>query len=321
MQYGSIDPRLLTAIRRQPSDIQDELLTTALIESGGRLDAIGDGGHSGGPFQENDYGRGAGIPMANRMDADATTKRASREFQQYSRKGLSDGALAYAAQRPADKGSYLKKYAAARNRALAILGQRSTAGGAAASTPARKPPSTSLRASAPELDLSSAVAQSLGGQQAGKPMDLLASLSAAVLQHEQDRRAAPAQTVAEPERVDAAAKRVKGGAQVDQMDLSPAGDYTWANQLAKKYGLSLASTYRSPAKNAAVGGSKTSAHMSQGAATDFSGTPAQMAALARWAMKSGQFREVFYDPIGQWDNGRFSKKAIGGHSDHVHITR
>jgi hypothetical protein len=98
------------------------------------------------------------------------------------------------------------------------------------------------------------------------------------------------------------------------------GSYKWAEELAKRFGLALASTYRSPAKNRAVGGSKTSAHMRRGAATDFAGSPAAMRKLAEWAIRSGRFREVFYDPVGQWDNGRFSRRGIGGHSDHVHIT-
>jgi len=34
----------------------------------------------------------------------------------------------------------------------------------------------------------------------------------------------------------------------------------------------------------------------------------------------GGLAEAFYDPLGQWDNGRFSSKGIGGHSDHVHVS-
>jgi hypothetical protein len=30
--------------------------------------------------------------------------------------------------------------------------------------------------------------------------------------------------------------------------------------------------------------------------------------------------EAFYDPLGQYDNGRFSNQGIGGHSDHVHLS-
>lgn len=35
---------------------------------------------------------------------------------------------------------------------------------------------------------------------------------------------------------------------------------------------------------------------------------------------SGSLAEAFYDPLGQWDNGRYSTKGIGGHSDHVHLS-
>jgi len=34
----------------------------------------------------------------------------------------------------------------------------------------------------------------------------------------------------------------------------------------------------------------------------------------------GALAEAFYDPIGQWDNGRFSPRGIGNHSDHVHLS-
>jgi hypothetical protein len=34
----------------------------------------------------------------------------------------------------------------------------------------------------------------------------------------------------------------------------------------------------------------------------------------------GALAEAFYDPIGQYDNGRFSSQGIGGHSDHVHLS-
>lgn len=100
----------------------------------------------------------------------------------------------------------------------------------------------------------------------------------------------------------------------------PDGSYKWAEDLARKFGVRMSSTYRDPAHNARVGGSRTSRHMTRGAAVDFAGTPAQMRALALAAMASGKFKEVFYDPVGQFDNGRRSPRGIGGHSDHVHIT-
>jgi hypothetical protein len=99
-----------------------------------------------------------------------------------------------------------------------------------------------------------------------------------------------------------------------------APDESWAQSLAKKFGLTVGSTYRSPSRNASVGGAKGSRHMTHGGAADISGSASQMAALARWAIKSGLFAEVFYDPVGSLDNGRFSKRGIGGHRDHVHLS-
>jgi hypothetical protein len=61
------------------------------------------------------------------------------------------------------------------------------------------------------------------------------------------------------------------------------------------------------------------------------GTPPQPATAPEGAAKSspstpemktikGALAEAFYDPIGQWDNGRFSPQGIGNHSDHVHFS-
>lgn len=92
-----------------------------------------------------------------------------------------------------------------------------------------------------------------------------------------------------------------------------------AQQLAKRFGLKITSGRRSPEENRRVGGSPTSAHLT-GRGFDFAGPPDRMMALARWAGNQGSFGEVFYDPWGQWDNDRYQRQGIGGHSDHVHIT-
>ncbi|MER6198810.1 hypothetical protein ABT234_15795 [Streptomyces sp. NPDC001586] len=59
----------------------------------------------------------------------------------------------------------------------------------------------------------------------------------------------------------------------------------------------------------------------QGRAIDVAGAPDAMAkffrAFERLATGSG-VRELFYDPLGGYDNGH-RIGAIGGHSDHVHI--
>ncbi|WP_025907158.1 D-Ala-D-Ala carboxypeptidase family metallohydrolase [Priestia flexa] len=77
-----------------------------------------------------------------------------------------------------------------------------------------------------------------------------------------------------------------------------------AIDIAKQYGLTLTSGYRSPSKNASIGGSKTSFH-THGLAYDFAGTPSQMQKFAEWAKTSGLYSEVIYNN--------------GDHKDHVHV--
>jgi hypothetical protein len=115
-------PALVAAIKRRTSDpeFQSVLLATALAESGGRLDAIGDNGNSGGPYQENSAGRGHGIPMPQRFDPDASTARAVREFSRY--RTSDPGVWAARAQRPADPTGYAAKVRALLPAAQSILG-------------------------------------------------------------------------------------------------------------------------------------------------------------------------------------------------------
>lgn len=56
-----------------------------------------------------------------------------------------------------------------------------------------------------------------------------------------------------------------------------------------------------------------------GRAIDISGDAAAMAAFFKWAIRYRP-TELFYDPLGQYDNGRYSTKGIGNHSDHVHLS-
>lgn len=99
---------ILAAAQRYgvPADL---LVATTLIESSGRLEAVGDGGASHGPFQENDNGRGSGLSIAERRDPRASADRAAREFASFQARGYRGGALAAAAQRPADPGGYAAK--------------------------------------------------------------------------------------------------------------------------------------------------------------------------------------------------------------------
>jgi hypothetical protein len=90
-------------------------------------------------------------------------------------------------------------------------------------------------------------------------------------------------------------------------------------KLAKRYGLTISSGYRSPSANAATNGSPTSYHMS-GRAIDVN-VDSNLRRLARYARKHpGQFTEFFFDPLGWYiKNGKIYKGAIGGHGDHGHI--
>lgn len=121
MAYNT-DPRLLNAIRQAPADLQPELLATTWVETGGRLDPVGDNGQSFGPYQEYTGGRGAGLTPAQRRDPVASTQRAVKEFSQYKAKGLSGGALAAAAQRPANSGAYASKVDSLLAEARSVLG-------------------------------------------------------------------------------------------------------------------------------------------------------------------------------------------------------
>lgn len=117
------DPRLLQAIRQQPVYLQLPLLTTALIESGGNTRAVGDSGNSRGAFQENIRGRGAGLTPQQSFDPLASTQRAAREFQTFYGRGARGADLAYRAQRPADRSSYVQRYNRILGEAQRILGQ------------------------------------------------------------------------------------------------------------------------------------------------------------------------------------------------------
>lgn len=298
-------PALVKAIKQTTPDpeFQQVLLATALAESGGRLDAVGDQGNSFGPYQFNRRGRlaSAGYTPQQAMDPYLATKATAAEFANF--RGSDPGVWAARAQRPADPTGYAAKIRALLPEAQRILG--GAPGGAAftgtattATPPGGFDPGTMNRIAAYLARSEKAV---LSGQDPPDIMPLLAKLRF---------RQTPIQAPSLP--------LVAGGY---SGPTSAGADYGWANQLGKQFGLTVSSTYRDPEHNRRVGGSPTSAHMRRGAAADFSGSPAAMRALAEWAIRSGRAKEVFYDPIGQyWDNGQLVKGAIGGHSDHVHIT-
>lgn len=134
------DPSLLAAIQRfaAPGDRALALATT-LVESGGRLDAVGDGGQSHGPYQEYTQGRGAGLSFAQRRDPAASTQRFLRELASFKAKGLTGAELAYATQRPADRAGYIRKINAALPIAQQLLAGAGGGGGGSSFSPPAAP--------------------------------------------------------------------------------------------------------------------------------------------------------------------------------------
>ena len=111
-QYG-VDPAVLIA--------------TTIVESGGRLDAVGDGGKSYGPYQMYQGGRlkTAGFTPQQAMNPYMSTRAAAQEFATYARKGYKGAELAVRAQRPADYAGYMRKINAALPTAKAYLAGQS----------------------------------------------------------------------------------------------------------------------------------------------------------------------------------------------------
>src|SRR5262245_6548660 len=94
-QRAGVDPRLALAVAWQESGFDDE--------------AIGDNGHSVGPFQENDRGRGAGRSFEDRADVRASARRFLAELAVTQRRtGTKGGRLAALTQRPADQAGYAR---------------------------------------------------------------------------------------------------------------------------------------------------------------------------------------------------------------------
>jgi hypothetical protein len=137
------NPQLVTAIRSSGASYDDQViaLATSLVESGGRLDAVGDHGQSFGPYQEYTGGRGAGIAPAQRMDPVASTQRFLRELATFRARGFTGGELAYRTQRPADHGGYVAKVNQAIPVARGLLG--GAVGKATAASGSSLPPGAS----------------------------------------------------------------------------------------------------------------------------------------------------------------------------------
>lgn len=102
----------------------DLAVAIALVESNLDNTIGGDGGHSWGLFQLNDWGMGYGMSVEDRQDpwTNARIALASLAQTQAQQPGLDPGSLAAASQRPADRVGYAVKV----NRALAAVQARST---------------------------------------------------------------------------------------------------------------------------------------------------------------------------------------------------
>ena len=95
-------------------------------------------------------------------------------------------------------------------------------------------------------------------------------------------------------------------------------------------GLKSSSTYRSPERNSAVGGSSTSDHL-RGEAIDFSNSGSgnfqeDGRALVQYMLSNGQAlgvdQIIFEDKNYLWRNGAWvTGSPVSGHDDHVHIGR
>lgn len=143
------DPKVLQALRDNAARFsnaadREAYVAAAIVESGLNPRAVGDGGQSGGLFQEYSQGRGAGIPMSERFNPVGNARRAADEFLRYQGK-YSGPELAYRAQRPADHSGYLSKLRAATAQARQILagGAPSAGGQPAVAQPIAEPQGTS----------------------------------------------------------------------------------------------------------------------------------------------------------------------------------
>lgn len=158
MAYGYPD-KLRSAIVQAAKkhgipDAANEMLAATLVESGGRLDAVGDSGNSHGPFQENRYGRGSGVSVQSSRDPVQSANRAAKEFAAFVKKGYSpkgfNPELAYAAQRPANKSDYIKKLNANLSKARQILAGGSDVSGVQTNEAHLQPKGVSSQPDAPD---------------------------------------------------------------------------------------------------------------------------------------------------------------------------
>lgn len=277
--------------------------------------AIGDHGTSGGPFQLHQGGalpRGRSLGWAG---SNAGIEYSIRRMAESGARGLHGRAAVEAIsrrfERPADPGTEIQ-------RAMAFYG---SSGGFRAKAP--KPPiqfhaTASARQSGVDSSKGALLAYVLGNLQnyattgvASSPEGIAALLSQ------------PGQAPTQADRI--APTHIRGRQSVEGANSGHLGGPTGfatvptryatrggitlnrsvleqAESVATRFGMRINSGLRTPERNRAVGGATHSDHLT-GNAVDYTGTPAQMTALYRWA----QGRYPYVEPMAQ------SK-------DHVHIS-
>lgn len=107
-------------------------IATAKQESGFDPKAIGDGGHSIGLYQENDFGAGAGMTFAQRADPVGSVQRFAQRVKDVIASGFTGtpGQIAAAAQRPLDSVGYAASVDSLYGQyATGVTGGQGTAGG------------------------------------------------------------------------------------------------------------------------------------------------------------------------------------------------
>lgn len=306
------DPAVIAAIRRFSARYgvdPNAVRSIGAVEGGNRRGAVGDHGTSYGPFQLHVGGalpRGRNAAWAG---SDAGIEYAIRQMAIHGARGL-HGQAAVAAisrnfERPADPATEIR-------RAMSLYG---TSGGFMASQGPREHTNAAFTpqpgsASGNKTALLSYLMGNLQSYAntgvASNPMglsELMAPQAPQVAPNVKERSLSPAAASVGKQAAHGLVGVPTGfatrpGVQLNSQWLSE------AERLDRQFGVRINSGYRSPARNRAVGGARHSDHLS-GNAVDFTGSPAAMRALYKYAQKRGY---PYVEPWGQ----------AGG--SHVHIS-
>lgn len=342
---ASVDPRVLDLIvrgGRQRGISPAALVAVALGEGGLRFGSVGDAGTSFGPFQlrGNDAPGGGASPFG----VAGTRQRASSPFivnnplNQIASLGIGNMSPAQQViniirrfERPADPDASVRN-ALERLKTVVpgILGGEFDAtdsggqfggGGGGGGGAALMQPAVDQRRQVALQTL-----QTLAKGDQVNPVDTLTQLA----EQQRQQQLVSAELAEGPQKKRAPSPdKISGASNKEWSQLRGIGNSTPDFMLAaikKARSLGLAAR-ENPAAGDAVDPVHTEGSFHDkffpgtqiGRALDVSGDPAAMDAFFRWAIR---FRptELFYDPLGQYDNGRYSPSGIGGHGGHVHLS-